>query len=505
LIVKLKFAAVYLLAVCGLTYGGDWPQWGGKNDRNMVSPEVGLPETFTIPSKVASSGPIDMTGSKNLRWAAQVGVNCYGSPVISQGKVLVATSPVPYDTKYTGNRGTILCLDEKTGAFIWQYSVQRPNTGNLAGITTLGFCNSPTVDGDRVYALGWADVVCLALDGQKDKRPSMPGETAYIAGKDKITLGETDAKVLWRFDIVKEMGIAAHDTLASCALVVGDLVFVSTGNGVKQDHKTYSTPDAPCFIALDKNTGKLVAVDDEKIGGKTFHGQWSSPTLATIDGKQQIIWGGGDGVCYSFDPVPVEVPGQTVKRIKKIWSRDLNYEKNAEGVLEKNTKAYKAKGGPSEIISTPIVYDGKVYVSTGQDWTHAIDKAHLTCLDPTKTGEAPIIWDRQDIPMQVSTPAIADGLLYTADLRGKVWCIDAATGKDVWVNESGAQFRSSCLIADGKVYIPDSRGKLFVFAHGREKKLLATIDLKAAAAGMPVAANGTLYVATARALFAAQK
>ena len=69
-------------------------------------------------------------------------------------------------------------------------------------------------------------------------------------------------------------------------------------------------PDAPSLIALDARTGRLLACDGERIGrplGKgparrLFHGQWSSPTLGRVDGRDLIIYGGGDGVCYAFEP-----------------------------------------------------------------------------------------------------------------------------------------------------------------------------------------------------------
>ena len=46
-----------------------------------------------------------------------------------------------------------------------------------------------------------------------------------------------------------------------------------------------------------------MAEDDEKIGTRLFKGQWSSPSLCRVGDKTLIIYGGGDGLCYAFEPV----------------------------------------------------------------------------------------------------------------------------------------------------------------------------------------------------------
>jgi outer membrane protein assembly factor BamB len=274
------------------------------------------------------------------------------------------------------------------------------------------------------------------------------------------------------------------------------MLIISTGNGVKQDHKTYATPDHPCLVALDKNTGKIVAADEELICRKTFHGQWSSPSLVTINGKQQIVWGGGDGVCYAFETTPAP-GGKYGGVLKKIWSYDVN---------RGNTKVYKSNGGPSEIIATPTVFDNKIYVSTGQDWTHGNPKCHVACIDPTKTGTiAEPVWDYTDVGSCVGSVAVDNGLAYVADLGGIVHCIDAVTGKLVWKSPGGAPFHSSPTIADGKLFVADTRGKMFIYAHGRTMKLLNTVDLRGESFGAAIAANQTLYITSARMLQAVAK
>lgn len=100
-----------------------------------------------------------------------------------------------------------------------------------------------------------------------------------------------------------------------------------------------------------------------------------------------------------------------------------------------------------------------------------------------------------------STVAIADGLLYTADAGGTIYCLDSETGKLHWTHKT-TPIWSSPLVADGKVYVAIRNGGLLVFAHGKEKNLLSHCMGGADLVATPAAANGVLYVASQRNLYA---
>jgi outer membrane protein assembly factor BamB len=57
-------------------------------------------------------------------------------------------------------------------------------------------------------------------------------------------------------------------------------------------------------------------------------------------------------------------------------------------------------------------------------------------------------------------------------------------------------------VADGKVYLGDEDGDVVVLQAGREKKLLAEVNMGSAVYSTAVAANGTLYLANRNQLFA---
>jgi outer membrane protein assembly factor BamB len=280
--------------------------------------------------------------------------------------------------------------------------------------------------------------------------------------------------------------------------VHGDLLYVCTGNGVNQKHKVSDAPLAPSLIVLNKKTGELVAQDNEKIGTRVLHGQWSSPSLGVVNGKTQLLFGAGDGFCYGFDPTPVSGGAGQVGTLAKLWAFDAN---------GGNKNRYKSEDGPSEIIATPVCWKNHVYVDVGQDWTHGPGKGLLSCIDATLAGDVSKrgkVWSYGQIGRSVSTVSVADGLVYVGDTNGKVHCLDAETGACCWVFDAEAALWNSTLVADGKVYIGNSKGKCFILAAGKQMAQLGSASFGEPMAASFVAANGSLYVATYTHLYAIQ-
>jgi outer membrane protein assembly factor BamB len=200
-----------------------------------------------------------------------------------------------------------------------------------------------------------------------------------------------DADIIWRLDMMKDLDVFPHNLATSSPLIVDDLVFIITSNGVDEGHINVPSPKAPSFLAVEKKTGKVVWQDNSpsiKIlegqkgadqdtflkklqdrGEKILHGQWSNATYAVVNGQPQVIFPGGDGWLYAFEP----------KTGKLIWRFDCNPKTAKYGL--------GGKGLRNEIIATPVVHDNKVYVGVGQDPEHGEGVGHLWCVDITKTGD----------------------------------------------------------------------------------------------------------------------
>lgn len=490
----------------------DSPQWGTTHQRNMANLTAkGLPASFVPGQAIKGSEEIDPATTKGVKWVAKLGSQTYGNPVIAGGRVYVGTNnESPRDKRHQGDRGVLLCLDEASGTLRWQLVVPKLESGKVNDWEYLGITAAPTVDGDRVYVVtNRCEVLCLDVNGMADGNQGWQDEARHLGGakyltsaeKPPVEAGPLDADIIWRYDMMDELGVFPHNAANCSVLVAGDLLYAATSNGQDWTHVNIPSPKSPSLIALDKRTGTLRGEDDAGIGPHIFHGQWSSPSLAKVGGKDLLFFGGGDGICYAFDPIPQTVDGTAW--LKKVWWYDCN---PPERKVKNGKKLkYPAADAYSEIIATPVLHDGKIYVAVGQDPEHGEGVGLLHCIDAGKTGDVTAtakVWSYDKIARSISTVAIADGLIYIADFSGGFFCIDAVTGAEQWTYDLKAHVWGSAYAADGKVYIGDESGNLTVFAAGRKKKILATVALPSPIYSTPVWANGILYIACQTHLFA---
>jgi outer membrane protein assembly factor BamB len=261
------------LSATGL-FAADWPSWGGQSSFNRASEtEKGLPEWYAF-----GDGNPESDIAKNIRWSVKLGDFTGGSPVVNQGRVFIGTKD--------SSKDILLCLDEKTGRELGRFICRRPeHKGEHWGV-----CSTPTIEGDRVYLVTpYGEMECVNL-------PS------WLASVGSASVEESDRHIVWKYDMVGKLQVV-QDHAASCSpLVLGDFVYVCTGNGRFKNTKQPFHPLTPSLIVFNKKTGQLVARDDEQIGERLWRGQWSSPSSATINGRTQILFATGDGLCYGFEP-----------------------------------------------------------------------------------------------------------------------------------------------------------------------------------------------------------
>jgi outer membrane protein assembly factor BamB len=476
----------------------DWPMLGGSLSRNMANADArNVPSDWRVAwNKVRV---FDAAGSRNVKWVAKLGSRTYGGPVVAGGRLFVGTNNLaPRDPKIKGDKGILMCFDAATGRFLWQ-AVHDKLSAQVNDWPREGMASSPSVAGDFLYYVSnRCELVC-----------------ARAAGK----AGTAEADILWRLDMMKELNVFPHN-LANCSpLVVGDLVFAVTGNGVDEEHINVPSPDAPSFVAVDRKTGKLKWKDSSP-GKNIMHGQWSNPVHAVVNGKGQVIFPGGDGWLYAFEP----------RTGKPLWKFDAN---------PKNSKfELGGKGTKSDFIATPVVVGDRLYIGTGQDPEHYEGVGHLWCIDITRSGDispelvldagpggprtrpnrnSGVVWHyggpvaKQEAGQinrdyyfgrTMSTVAVHDGLLYAAELAGYLHCLDARTGKRFWTHDLKAGVWGSAFYADNRVHVATEDGDIWIFAHGREKKLLNKAELEEPVRTTPVALDGVLYVASESHLYA---
>jgi outer membrane protein assembly factor BamB len=443
---------------------GDWPMWGGTPDRNMVSNMKGLPADWDIKTK------------KNVKWVARLGSQSYGNPVVAGGMVFVGTNnELLRDPKQPGDRGVLMAFRESDGEFLWQHTHVKLESGRANDWPYQGVASSPLVEKDRLYYVSNRGVVyCLDINGFRDNKNDGVVQNETLKG-------QFDADVIWSYDMMEQVGSYPHNMSNSSPVIWGDLLFVSTSNGQDESHVNVPSPRAPAIIAIKKESGEL-AWEDNSVEDRILHGQWSTPAVGTIGGVVQVVSAQGDGWVRGYD-----ISG------KKLWEFDTN-PKNAVWPRTRN-----------ELIGTPVIFENRVYIANGQDPEHGEGVGHFYAIDATKRGditESGRIWHYDKIRRSISTAAIADGLVYIADFSGFRHCLDAKTGQPYWTYDTFAAVWGSPLVADGKVYLGDEDGDVVIMQHGKEKKVLAEINMGSAVYATPVPAHGTLFLNNRNELFA---
>ena len=481
----------------------NWPMWGGTPARNMVSGMENVGIDFDL--QKAQAG--------NVLWQRGLGSQTYGNPIVAGGKVYVGTNNGGgwRKDKYPAedDKGVLLCFDQKDGEFLWQLTREKLGTGRVNDWLLQGICSVPAVEGDRMWVVtNRCELMCLDTAGFHDDEND--GDV-----KDEVDSTKQDADIVWNLDMIEELGVFPHNLATSSPVVHGDTVYVVTSNGVDEAHLNVPSPRAPCFLAVDKNTGKVKWEHNQPFDG-ILHGQWSSPAVGVVNGKAQVIFPGGDGWVYAHDAESGE----------EIWKCDLN---------PKDTKwELYGKGTRNAIISTPVFYEDSVLIAVGQDPEHGEGVGYLWRIDATKTGDvsaevgdigskgkpnsnAGIVWvyggehenENGDVDAvfrrTMSTVAVYEGMVFAADLSGFVHCVDLQSGQRHWEHDMLSGVWGSPLAVDGKVFIGNEDGTLTIFKASKEKaEVLAqkeTVNYSAIYS-TPTFADGVMYLSDRTRLYA---
>lgn len=496
--------SVLLIAAEKGVWGGDQPQWGQYPTRNMISDEVSLPEHF------------DAETGEGILWTAQLGDDnlggeAYGTPIVSQGRVLIGTNnTVPRDPRHAIFQGVLMCLNEQDGSLAWQLFVPRLlGDDGFLDQPRIALCSPPTVEGDRVYVVtNRSEVVCLDLQGMangNDGPYQDEGQHMVQPSEAAIEVTAQDADIIWLFDLPTQAGIHPHDSPHSSILIDGRYLYLNTGNGVDLTHRKIRRPDAPSLIVLDKVTGKLVGQDDEGIGPRIFHCTWSSPALGTVRGQPLIFFCGGDGLVYAFEPLPQDLAGDTVRHLKRVWKFDCDPTAPKENVHEYVGNRVES---PSNIMGMPVFYKDRIYVCGGGDFWWGKSEAFVKCIDASRTGDITADGEIWSQPLQrhaCSTPAIFQNLVFVGDLGRRVCCFDADTGELYWEHRMRGPVWSTILVADGKVYAASGGGDFCILEASKTKRVIHTTMIGAPVYTTPTAANGRLYVNSLNRLYAIGK
>jgi len=216
--------------------------------------------------------------------------------------------------------------------------------------------------------------------------------------------------------------------------------------------------------------------------------------LAKVAGRSQVIFPGGDGRLYAFDP----------SKGCLLWKLDCNPPNSTRWTI-------KARGTRLFFVGTPVVEKEMLYVGLNSD-SEAAPAAPLLAIDlreATKATKKAIKWrfHTREFPYGTySSPVISDAVVYTvSDHPMRLFAIDSGTGKELWrsheMEYGNAEMFGSPIASGRNLYVPEFTS-IRVFRRGRKKHYLGRIQFEKKVFGTPRIAGDMMYVTCRNKLFA---
>lgn len=320
--------------------------------------------------------------------------------------------------------------------------------------------------------------------GSGDASPALVGDKLYVfarQGADEVTwcLNVTDGKELWKDKYAAQAigGPAARQHAgprSSPAVAGGKVVTLGVGGVVS---------------CLDAAKGKVLWRKDPfpKVAPKFF----TSMSPIVVDGMAIAHVGGkGKGAIIAFDLATGEQKWKwdaegpeyaspallTVKGTKQIVTLT---EKSVVGIGVADGKLlWKipfAPRGRAYNAATPIV-DAQTVIFTG-----AGRGTKAVTIEKTDEGFAPKeLWSNPEVATQFNTPVLKDGLLFGLSNRGRLFCINAKTGKTAWTDPTRRGRGFAAMIDAGSVILAlPNNSELIAFKPG-EKEYAEVARIKVA-------------------------
>jgi outer membrane protein assembly factor BamB len=377
--------ALFLLAGSA---SAQWPQWGGK-DRNFHSSATGLADEWP------EAGPRKI-------WERTLGPG--HSSIAADGELL-------FTMYQSGKDEMVVALEAKTGATKWEHKVRTAKGGDDRPYST------PTVAGDRVYALG-------------------------VTGR-LTALDRNSGKLLWSHDLVEEyqaqgpqFGFSASPLVYRDSLILpaggagyGVAAFaLADGKLLWHAHDLEEVYGSPLLIDVEGEAQVAVLAAGKLVGLNPETGEllWSEP----IEGDQPIttpVWCSDKLLCVTAGPGGSvglrfsKVDGKT--RVERVW-----------------------KNEQLQIGQTTVVRVGDYfYGSTG-----SVTAFHA------RTGE--VAWQGQGLSL--ANVLSADGKLVLLDYDGVLGL--ASARPEAWkVSSTVSMLERECFttptIADKSLYLRDQK------------------------------------------------
>ena len=146
----------------------------------------------------------------------------------------------------------------------------------------------------------------------------------------------------------------------------------------------------------------------------------------------------------------------------------------------------------------PFTENGIVYFYAGFVTPAEGEKySELLAVDPAGKGDVTssnVIWRFRSPVLQLLTPLILDGLIYTVDTRNNLYCIDAKTGTPVYNKRLTGKYNASPVYAGGNIYFISTTGETTAIKEGRSLRVISTNKLTGEVFATPAIIKNSLII-----------
>ena len=338
----------------------DWSQWRGPSRDGKVA---------------GNDWPASLDGLTR-RWSVPLGKG-YPGPIVAGDRVFVVES-------VDQQEAAVRALEVATGREIWRQSW--PSSGQVPFFATRNgnwIRSTPAWDGQTLY-VGDMREVLLALDGKT-------------------------GQVRWQADLPERYQEPVPDFgFASSPLLDGSHIYVQAANSL---------------LKLDRGTGETIWRGLVGGGNMTASGAFSSPIIATLAGKRQLVV-----------QTRMTLYGVEIESGEALWSVDVP---NFRGMN----------------ILTPVTYGDGVLTSSYKNATYFFNIR--------RDGESWVAtkaWENR-ATAYMSSPVIVDGHAYLHLGNRRIDCIDLSNGESRWRSEPFGEYWSMAVQGD-RILALDADGTL---------------------------------------------
>ena len=236
--------------------------------------------------------------------------------------------------------------------------------------------------------------------------------------------------------------------------------------------------DVQYIAGLDKASGKTVWKTDRPkevydplpwIGKKAY----VTPIIVRVKGKDMLI-SNGSAVCIAYDPET----GEEIWRIRQGIDSTIAMPGSEDGMV--------------------FFYSSFVHPAEGEDY------AELIAVNPDGKGDIAatnILWRHKSPILQLLTPLIYKGLIYTVDAQNNLMCLDTKTGQIQFSRKLKSKYHSSPVYAGGYIYFTSIKGETMVIKPGREGVVVAENKLPGEVFATPAIVENSILLRTDRGLY----